>query len=77
MLDAALYAAYSIFLIVVYLFLSAVIIYRGGRAERWLNFSLEYFFVVILVTFLLFGRVPIATSVFEGLKQAIRVTAGL
>ena len=33
--------------------------------------------VVIVVTYLFFGRVPIATSVFEGLKTAIGSLVGV
>lgn len=77
MLDALLYTAYVVFLIVVYLFLSAVIVFRAGNAERWLNFSLDYLLVVIVVTYLFFGRVPMASRVFEGLQRGIAQLAGI
>jgi hypothetical protein len=76
MLDQLLYGAYLAFLIIVFVFLTAVLIYRR-EAERWLTFSLEYLFVVIFVTWLFFGRIPVASRITDGIENALRYHLGI
>lgn len=69
-MEFLLVGLFELVVVVFYIFVSSVLL-SHGLVGRWVNFSVGFFVVYLLVSFFLFGRIPVPAPVLQHLNALL------
>ena len=69
-MEFLLVGLFELVVVVFYIFVSSVLL-SHGLVGRWVNFSVGFFVVYLLVSFFLFGRIPVPAPVIAAFKRPL------